>query len=155
MSLAWLLAQGEQIVPIPGTKRLDRVQENLGALQVTLSADDLAEIERISPRTWPQAAASAHSDKHPPFLVRIAPLAVRMFLRTAKIDLIYFRIIDYFLLFVIRFSALSVTARFKAILYGMAFCTFRDSGSQNACSSARSKLPPSTRTTQATSSSPS
>ncbi|AYB47354.1 hypothetical protein D5F53_30425 [Paenibacillus lautus] len=44
-----------------------------------------------------------------------------MFLRTAKIDLIYFRIIDYFLLFVIRFSALSVTARFKAILYGMAF----------------------------------
>lgn len=49
-SLAWLLAQGEQIVPIPGTKRLDRVQENLGALQVTLSADDLAEIERISPK---------------------------------------------------------------------------------------------------------
>ncbi|WP_339296742.1 aldo/keto reductase [Paenibacillus sp. FSL W7-1279] len=50
LSLAWLLAQGEQIVPIPGTKRLDRVQENLGALQVTLSADDLAEIERISPK---------------------------------------------------------------------------------------------------------
>ncbi|MBU5349628.1 aldo/keto reductase [Paenibacillus lautus] len=50
LSLAWLLAQGEQIVPIPGTKRLDRAQENLGALQVTLSADDLAEIERISPK---------------------------------------------------------------------------------------------------------
>lgn len=50
LSLAWLLAQGEQVVPIPGTKRLDRVQENLGALQVTLSADDLAEIERISPK---------------------------------------------------------------------------------------------------------
>jgi Predicted oxidoreductases (related to aryl-alcohol dehydrogenases) len=50
LSLAWLLAQGEQIVPIPGTKRLDRVQENLGALQVTLTADDLAEIERISPK---------------------------------------------------------------------------------------------------------
>lgn len=50
LSLAWLLAQDEQIVPIPGTKRLDRVQENLGALQVTLSADDLAEIERISPK---------------------------------------------------------------------------------------------------------
>jgi aryl-alcohol dehydrogenase-like predicted oxidoreductase len=50
LSLAWLLAQGEQIVPIPGTKRLDRVQENIGALQVTLTADDLAEIERISPK---------------------------------------------------------------------------------------------------------
>ncbi len=50
LSLAWLLAQGEQIVPIPGTKRLDRVQENLGALQVTLTADDLAEIECISPK---------------------------------------------------------------------------------------------------------
>ncbi|MDU4694534.1 MAG: aldo/keto reductase [Paenibacillus sp.] len=50
LSLAWLLAQGEQIVPIPGTKRLDRVLENLGALEVTLSADDLAEIERISPK---------------------------------------------------------------------------------------------------------
>ncbi|MBP1972258.1 aryl-alcohol dehydrogenase-like predicted oxidoreductase [Cohnella thailandensis] len=50
LSLAWLLAQDEQIVPIPGTKRLDRVQENLDALQVTLTADDLAEIERISPK---------------------------------------------------------------------------------------------------------
>ncbi len=50
LSLAWLLAQGEQIIPIPGTKRLDRMKENLGALQVTLSADDLAEIERISPK---------------------------------------------------------------------------------------------------------
>jgi aryl-alcohol dehydrogenase-like predicted oxidoreductase len=50
LGLAWLLAQGEQIVPIPGTKRLDRVQENLGALQVSLSADDLAQIERISPK---------------------------------------------------------------------------------------------------------
>lgn len=50
LSLAWLLAQGEQIVPIPGTKRLDRVQENLGALNVKLTADDLAEIERISPK---------------------------------------------------------------------------------------------------------
>ncbi|NEN80822.1 hypothetical protein G3T11_00630 [Paenibacillus elgii] len=37
-------------VPIPGTKRLDRVQENFGALQVKLTADDLAEIERISPK---------------------------------------------------------------------------------------------------------
>ncbi|MCM3380577.1 aldo/keto reductase [Shouchella clausii] len=50
LSLAWLLARGEQIVPIPGTKRLERVQENFGALQVKLTIDDLAEIERISPK---------------------------------------------------------------------------------------------------------
>jgi aryl-alcohol dehydrogenase-like predicted oxidoreductase len=50
LSLAWLLAQGEQIVPIPGTKRLDRVQENIGALQVTLTDNNLAEIESISPK---------------------------------------------------------------------------------------------------------
>ncbi|MFS0726603.1 aldo/keto reductase [Paenibacillus sp. 1P07SE] len=50
LALAWLLAQGEGVVPIPGTKRLERVEENLGALQVELSADDLAAIERISPK---------------------------------------------------------------------------------------------------------
>ncbi|MDQ0061708.1 aryl-alcohol dehydrogenase-like predicted oxidoreductase [Paenibacillus harenae] len=50
LGLAWLLSQGEQIVPIPGTKQLDRVQENLGALRVALTTDDLAEIERISPK---------------------------------------------------------------------------------------------------------
>jgi len=50
LALAWLLSQGEQIVPIPGTKHLDRVRQNLGALDVQLSADDLAEIERISPQ---------------------------------------------------------------------------------------------------------
>lgn len=62
LALAWLLAQGEQIVPIPGTKRLDRVRENLGALEVTLSAEELAEIERISPKG---AAAGA---RYPSFL---------------------------------------------------------------------------------------
>lgn len=50
LALAWVLAQGDQIVPIPGTKHLERVKENLGALQVTLSDKDLAEIERISPK---------------------------------------------------------------------------------------------------------
>lgn len=50
LGLAWLLVQGDHVVPIPGTKRLDRVQENLAALQVSLSENDLAEIERISPK---------------------------------------------------------------------------------------------------------
>lgn len=56
LALAWLLAQGDHIVPIPGTKRLERVQENLGAMQVSLSEDDLAEIERISPKGFAAGA---------------------------------------------------------------------------------------------------
>ncbi|MEK5029097.1 aldo/keto reductase [Paenibacillus sp. FSL M7-1046] len=50
LALAWLLAQGDSVVPIQGTKRLDRVKENLGALQVSLSAEELAQIENISPK---------------------------------------------------------------------------------------------------------
>lgn len=44
IALAWLLAQRPFIVPIPGTRRLDRVQENIGAADVTLTEADLAEI---------------------------------------------------------------------------------------------------------------
>ena len=44
IALAWLLAQRPWIVPIPGTKRIERLDENLGALDVTLSAADLAEL---------------------------------------------------------------------------------------------------------------
>ncbi|RKD69655.1 aryl-alcohol dehydrogenase-like predicted oxidoreductase [Sinobaca qinghaiensis] len=50
LSLAWLLAQGDQIVPIPGSKRLERIQENYGALKVILTKEDLAEIEHIVPK---------------------------------------------------------------------------------------------------------
>jgi aryl-alcohol dehydrogenase-like predicted oxidoreductase len=45
IALAWLLAQRPWIVPIPGTRRLERLEENLGAAQVELTADDLAAIE--------------------------------------------------------------------------------------------------------------
>jgi aryl-alcohol dehydrogenase-like predicted oxidoreductase len=47
--LAWLLAQGGDIVPIPGTKRQTRLAENVGAVAVHLSAADVAEIERAVP----------------------------------------------------------------------------------------------------------
>jgi aryl-alcohol dehydrogenase-like predicted oxidoreductase len=47
--LAWLLAQGPDIIPIPGTKRLERLTENLGALGVTLSAQDVAGITAAVP----------------------------------------------------------------------------------------------------------
>ena len=46
IALAWLLAQKPWIVPIPGTTKLHRLQENIGAAAVELSAGDLAEIER-------------------------------------------------------------------------------------------------------------
>jgi len=49
LALAWLLAQGDDIVPIPGTKRKARLIENIGALSVKLSAADLAEIEKAVP----------------------------------------------------------------------------------------------------------
>jgi aryl-alcohol dehydrogenase-like predicted oxidoreductase len=54
LALAWVLAQGDDIVPIPGTKRRRYLEENVGALNVTLTADDLARIDRIIP---PGAAA--------------------------------------------------------------------------------------------------
>ena len=47
--LAWLLAQSPNVVPIPGTKRVSRLEENLGALGVTLSADDVARISDAVP----------------------------------------------------------------------------------------------------------
>ncbi len=49
LALAWVLAQGEDIVPIPGTKRRKYLEENVGALDVTLSSDDLARIDRALP----------------------------------------------------------------------------------------------------------
>lgn len=45
IALAWLLAQKPWIVPIPGTTKLSRLEENLGAAAITLTADDLSEIE--------------------------------------------------------------------------------------------------------------
>jgi aryl-alcohol dehydrogenase-like predicted oxidoreductase len=48
VALAWLLAQRPWIVPIPGTRRLERLEENLGALQVELTASDLGAIEEAA-----------------------------------------------------------------------------------------------------------
>ena len=50
LALAWLLAQGEDIVPIPGTKRRTYLEENTGALAIRLSAEDLARIEEATPK---------------------------------------------------------------------------------------------------------
>ncbi|MDB5095765.1 MAG: aldo/keto reductase [Cyanobacteria bacterium RYN_339] len=50
LALAWVLAQGPDMVPIPGTKSRKRLQENVGSLEVTLSPAELAEIEAIAPK---------------------------------------------------------------------------------------------------------
>jgi aryl-alcohol dehydrogenase-like predicted oxidoreductase len=50
LALAWVLAQGDDIVPIPGTRRRKYLEENLGALDVELNSDDLARINRALPK---------------------------------------------------------------------------------------------------------
>jgi aryl-alcohol dehydrogenase-like predicted oxidoreductase len=49
LALAWVLAQGDEIVPIPGTKRRKYLEENIGSLEVTLTPDDLNRIARVIP----------------------------------------------------------------------------------------------------------
>jgi aryl-alcohol dehydrogenase-like predicted oxidoreductase len=49
LALAWLLAQGRDIVPIPGTTNPIRLEENLAATQITLSKDELQRIESVAP----------------------------------------------------------------------------------------------------------
>lgn len=50
LALAWVLAQGKDLVPIPGTKRRKYLEENVAAAAVSLSKEDLAEIEAVAPR---------------------------------------------------------------------------------------------------------
>jgi aryl-alcohol dehydrogenase-like predicted oxidoreductase len=50
LALAWLLAQGNDIVPIPGTKRRTFLEENVGALKLTLTAEDLRRIDEAAPK---------------------------------------------------------------------------------------------------------
>jgi aryl-alcohol dehydrogenase-like predicted oxidoreductase len=50
LALAWLLAQGPEVVPIPGTKRRKYLEENAGAVDVTLSRPDLARMDAVLPR---------------------------------------------------------------------------------------------------------
>ena len=50
LALGWVMAQGEDIVPIPGTKRRKYLEENAGALEITLSQDDLRRIDEVAPK---------------------------------------------------------------------------------------------------------
>jgi aryl-alcohol dehydrogenase-like predicted oxidoreductase len=49
LALAWVLSQGDDIVPIPGSTRIERVTENAGALDVSLTAEDLATLDALAP----------------------------------------------------------------------------------------------------------
>jgi len=49
LALAWVLAQGNDIVPIPGTRKVSRVEENIAALEITLSDSDLATLDAAAP----------------------------------------------------------------------------------------------------------
>jgi aryl-alcohol dehydrogenase-like predicted oxidoreductase len=60
LALAWLLAKRDDIVPIPGSKRRSRVEENIGAAEVALSATDVATLDEIAP---PGVAAG---ERYPP-----------------------------------------------------------------------------------------
>jgi aryl-alcohol dehydrogenase-like predicted oxidoreductase len=50
LALAWLLAQGDDIVPIPGTRRQKNLEENIGATGISLTADELQQIEVVAPK---------------------------------------------------------------------------------------------------------
>lgn len=50
LALAWLLAQGPDVVPIPGTRRPERLAENAAAADIELSAADIERLEAIAPR---------------------------------------------------------------------------------------------------------
>jgi aryl-alcohol dehydrogenase-like predicted oxidoreductase len=66
LAIAWVLAQGDDVVPIPGTKRRRWLEENLGALEVELTAEDLAAIERATPR-----GSAAGARYNPEMMARI------------------------------------------------------------------------------------
>jgi aryl-alcohol dehydrogenase-like predicted oxidoreductase len=61
LALAWVLAQGNDIVPIPGTKRRKYLEENVGALEVKLTKEDLRRIDEVFP---PEAAAGGRYPEH-------------------------------------------------------------------------------------------
>jgi aryl-alcohol dehydrogenase-like predicted oxidoreductase len=50
LALAWVLAQGEEIIPIPGTTRRTHLEQNLAALEITLTAQDLARLNQVAPK---------------------------------------------------------------------------------------------------------
>jgi len=49
LAIAWILSQGDYIIPIPGTRSIERLQENMGTLNVNLTQADLVELNKLIP----------------------------------------------------------------------------------------------------------
>ena len=49
LALAWVMAQGKDVVPIPGTRKVSRLEENIASLDISLSADDLSQLNEVAP----------------------------------------------------------------------------------------------------------
>jgi aryl-alcohol dehydrogenase-like predicted oxidoreductase len=64
LAIAWALAQGKDIVPIPGTKRISYLEQNVAALDVELSPDDLAALDAVTP-----AGSAAAGDRYQPAMM--------------------------------------------------------------------------------------
>jgi len=63
--LAWLLAQGDDIAPIPGTKRVSRVEENTAADAIELSAEQIARLNDLTPAAGERHRRGEHGDYRP------------------------------------------------------------------------------------------
>jgi aryl-alcohol dehydrogenase-like predicted oxidoreductase len=68
LAIAWLLKQGNDIVPIPGTKRISYLLENLGALELELTTEDLQTIDAILPK------GAASGDRYPAAMMKMVNL---------------------------------------------------------------------------------
>ena len=64
LALAWVMAQGQDIVPIPGTKRRKYLEENLGADKITLSPEDLSSIDAVAPLNFASGGRYAANMMH-------------------------------------------------------------------------------------------
>jgi aryl-alcohol dehydrogenase-like predicted oxidoreductase len=65
LALAWVLSRGRDVVPIPGTKRRAYLEENVAALEVELTREDLGRIDEVAPR------GVAAGDRYPPVMMRV------------------------------------------------------------------------------------
>jgi aryl-alcohol dehydrogenase-like predicted oxidoreductase len=68
LALAWVLAQGDDLVPIPGTKRRNFLEENVAAAGIRLSQDDLNRLEELVPR------GSAAGLRYPEAMMKVVDL---------------------------------------------------------------------------------
>ena len=63
LSLAWILHQGENFVPIPGTRQIRHLEENVAASEIVLNAEELAAIDKLFPRSGAAAGARHEYDR--------------------------------------------------------------------------------------------